>query len=240
MKKKLLLSSLFLFIAAFSLVLLLSLKEKITIQDLFSEKEKLNFTPSTTDTFRTLNKKRWEVRERFKLGRGYLLAQQVQLVSGAVKIELNSETAAGGEIRTRESFQYGQFEAAIKTANAPGSITGFFLYAPPDLYHEIDIEIFNEPESKVLFTIYQDGKVAKQQEYLLPFDPTKEIHHYRIDILPEETRFLIDGELIQLWEGNFSSRPMQLMINSWYPSWLEIKEPATSATVIEKVSYKKH
>ncbi|KMY53881.1 hypothetical protein AC623_07775 [Bacillus sp. FJAT-27231] len=235
MKKKLLLSSLLLFIAAFSLVLLL-LKEK----NLFSEKETVDFTPSTVDTFHTLDNKKWEVREQFKLGRGYLLAQQVQPGSGTIKIELDSQPAAGGEIRTKELFQYGQFEASIKTAHSPGSITGFFLYAPPDLYHEVDIEIFNERKSKVLFTIYQNGKVAKQQEYPLPFDPTQEFHDYRMDVLPEETRFLIDGELIQSWKGNFSSQPMQLMINSWYPSWLEIEGPASSTTVIDKVSYRKY
>ncbi|MEK4029913.1 glycoside hydrolase family 16 protein [Pseudobacillus sp. FSL P4-0506] len=236
MKKILLLSSFFLFMTAFSLVLLLSLKENRNIRDLFSEK--VHFTRSTTDTFHTWNDQRWEVRERFKLGRGYLLSQQIEHTPGSVKIKLNHQTADGGEIRTRNTFQYGQFEAAIKVAHASGSITGFFLYAPPDLHHEIDIEIFNEPESKALFTIYQDGRVAKQQEYTLPFDPTEEFHDYRMDILPEETRFLIDGKVVQSWEGNFSSSPMQLMINSWYPSWLDIQGPALSATVINKVSYK--
>ncbi|UAT32064.1 glycoside hydrolase family 16 protein [Bacillus badius] len=233
MKKKWLLASLFLFMIVFSVILLLSLKERTGMPK--TEREK--FTPSTVDTFQLFNRKDWEIREKFKLGRGYLLARQVAPAPGKVEIKLNSRTADGGEIRTRESFQYGQFEAVIQTADAPGSITGFFLYAPPDLHHEIDIEIFNERKSKVLLTIYQNGKVAKQMEHPLPFDPTKELHHYRIDVLPEETRFLIDGELIQAWKGNFSSKPMQLMINSWYPSWLEIKRDASSATVIDQVSF---
>jgi len=36
--------------------------------------------------------------------------------------------------------------------NAPTSVTGLFLYAPPDLAHEIDIELYNQPAGRIRFT----------------------------------------------------------------------------------------
>ncbi|WP_203362531.1 glycoside hydrolase family 16 protein [Bacillus sp. REN10] len=191
----------------------------------------------TVERFDTFNDKRWEIRKEFPLGQGYLLANQVSHQRGKIILSLSDQEGNGGEIRTRETFQYGRFEADIQVADAPGSITGFFLYAPPDLYHEIDIEIWNDSSGKVLFTIYKDGKEAKQATYQLPFDPTKSVHRYRMDILPDEVSFYIDGEQIQAWEGQFSSKDMQLMINSWYPTWLTKQKANKRETVIEQVQY---
>ncbi|WP_338754303.1 family 16 glycosylhydrolase [Bacillus sp. FJAT-52991] len=194
-------------------------------------------TSRTVEDFETFDSTRWEVREEFPLGHGYLLADQVSHQPGKVVLSLSDQEGNGGEIRTRETFQYGRFEATIQVADAPGSITGFFLYAPPDLYHEIDIEIWNDSSGKVLFTVYKDGKEAKQATYQLPFDPTKDAHRYRIDVLPNEVSFYIDGEAVQSWKGQFSSKKMQLMINSWYPTWLNKQVAKQPKTTIEQVSY---
>ena len=46
----------------------------------------------------------------------------------------------------------------MKLPHAPTSITGFFLYRAPDLEREIDIEVFNDPTGRVMFTTYSGGR----------------------------------------------------------------------------------
>ncbi|MGM7637084.1 family 16 glycosylhydrolase [Bacillus sp. Hm123] len=220
------------------LLLILLIITSITISSYWIKNTGLLHTFNrTVDKFDTFDHDKWEIRKEFPLGHGLLLADQVNHERGKVILSLADQEGNGGEIRTRETFQYGRFEADIQVADAPGSITGFFLYAPPDLYHEIDIEIWNDSSGKVLFTVYKDGKQAKQATHQLPFDPTKGVHRYRFDVLPNKLSFYIDGEEVQSWKGQFSSKEMQLMINSWYPTWLK-KQPANEPkTIIKQVSY---
>ena len=42
----------------------------------------------------------------------------------------------------------------MKVANAPSSLTAFFLYKAPDYVSELDIEIFNDTTRRVMFTTY--------------------------------------------------------------------------------------
>ena len=48
--------------------------------------------------------------------------------------------------------------ARLQVPDAPSSITGFFLYAPPDYASEIDIELYNDPRGLVMFTTYAGGR----------------------------------------------------------------------------------
>ena len=52
----------------------------------------------------------------------------------------------GGELRTKESFLYGRFEARIKSAQGDGLVSSFFTYQDElinggHIWNEIDIEI---------------------------------------------------------------------------------------------------
>ena len=60
-------------------------------------------------------------------------------------------------MRTQPTFRYGSYRARIQVADAPSSITGFFLYAPPDSESEIDVELFNDPQGEVMFTTDAGG-----------------------------------------------------------------------------------
>ena len=82
-----------------------------------------------------------------------------------------------------EAFGFGRFEARVRVPHAPSSITGFFLYEPPDEAQEIDIEIFNDRTGRVMFTYYSAGhQVSRTHE--LPFDPTAGFHTYGFTMEP--------------------------------------------------------
>ncbi len=60
----------------------------------------------------------------------------------------------------------------------------------------------------------------------LPFDPTHGFHDYSIVYKPNRVEFYVDGKLFQAWRGGITDQPMKLLLNVWYPTWLEGKPPA--------------
>ncbi len=176
------------------------------------------------DDFASLEAGRWQSTEK-ALGRGRLKAENVATEGGKLRIKLPAGTLEGGELESTETYSYGSYAASIKAARAPSSITGFFLYAPPDFHTEIDVEIFNDPSGRVLFTTYADGKHTNTVEKRLPFDATAGFHEYRIDLYPTKAKFSVDGRLLHTFDEGLPGDSMQLMVNAWYPDWLPGEEP---------------
>ena len=169
----------------------------------------------------------WKATDR-KLGRGRILSENVSMEDGKVRLALPADTVSGAEIESEKLHGPGStYTARMKVPDAPSSITGFFLYEPPDFESEIDIEVFNEPSGKILFTTYADGKQTHTEEKKLPFDPTKGFHDYAFFYGEDSVVFYVDGEEMQRYEGGIPDEEMQLYVNSWYPTWLETKVPTS-------------
>jgi hypothetical protein len=156
-----------------------------------------------------------------ELGRSTLQSKNVIMQDGKLQLKLLGKTLYGAEIQTIEKVHYGSYEIRMKIPDAPSSITGFFLYDQPDYDHEIDIEIYNQSEAVLLLTTYANGKQAKSDERILSFNPTVDFHNYRIDYYPDRVDFFVDDILMQTWTNGFTIEPMFLMLNTWYPNWLE-------------------
>ena len=161
-----------------------------------------------------------------KLGRGRVRPENVSMEDGKVRLTLPADKVDGAEIESEKLHGPGStYTARMKVPDAPSSITGFFLYEPPDLESEIDIEVFNEPSGKVLFTTYAGGKETHTEEKKLPFDPTKGFHDYSFSYNKGSVVFYVDGEEMQRYKGGIPNNEMQLYVNSWYPTWLETQKP---------------
>jgi|GEM_PF-602619 len=161
-----------------------------------------------------------------KLGLSQLHTENVAVRDGHLFLIMPAKTTAGAEIILSKAVSYGSYEVSMKIPDSPSSITGFFLYRAPDLYNEIDIELYNSSKGKAMFTLYAGGRKSQAAEYPLSFDPTKESHSYRFDYLPDGVSFYVDDVMMQKWTDGFSTRPMKLMINTWYPDWLDGKTSA--------------
>ncbi|PKM62151.1 MAG: hypothetical protein CVU99_00610 [Firmicutes bacterium HGW-Firmicutes-4] len=163
----------------------------------------------------------WAVSDK-NLGRSWLNPLNIAVSDGFLKIRMPAHSLEGGEIVSHQAVTYGSYEIRMKLPQAPSSITGFFLYAPPDYFYEIDIEIYNSKDGKLLLTTYADGAVQNEYNGKLGFDPTADFHTYRFDYFTDRVAFYVDDKLIQEWQDGFPEEyPMQLMVNSWYPNWLE-------------------
>lgn len=91
---------------------------------------------------------------------------------------------------------------------------------PPDLASEIDIEIYNDPSGKILFTTYAGGEQTHTETMQLPFDPTKDFHDYAFSYDEDSITFYVDGEPMQEYEGGLPKERMKLYVNTWFPTWL--------------------
>ncbi|MFO8069991.1 MAG: glycoside hydrolase family 16 protein [Alkalibacterium sp.] len=192
---------------------------------------------NTVEHFQTIDDTQWFSRDGL-LGRTQLRNEHVAVMDDRLTITMPAETLEGGEIQTVDRMPYGSYEISMKLPDAPSSLTGFFLYKAPDFHHEIDIEIFNQPESEVLFTSYSQGSTQHENRAELAFDPTVAFHRYRIDYYPEQISFYIDDQRMQTWKDGYSTEPMHLMVNTWFPKWLEGNTPEEDQTLeIEWIGY---
>ncbi len=171
-----------------------------------------------------LNASRWEATTR-DLGRGGLAPANTGIEDGLLRLALSANTLNGGEIESTDLYEPGFYAARIKVPDAPSSITGFFLYEPPDLESEIDIEIYNDSSGKILFTTYADGEQAHTETTSLPFDPTEDFHDYAFFYDESSITFYVDGEPMQEFEGGLPEKRMKLYVNIWFPTWLDGEEP---------------
>jgi endo-1,3-1,4-beta-glycanase ExoK len=172
-----------------------------------------------------LDADRWEATAR-DLGRSGLAPENIGLEDGQLRLTLPAETLNGSEIESKDLYGPGFYAARIKVPDAPSSITGFFLYEPPDLESEIDIEIFNDPSGKILFTTYAGGKQTHTDTMELSFDPTESFHDYAFFYDEDSITFYVDGEPMKEYEGGLPEQRMKLYLNSWFPTWLDGEKPS--------------
>lgn len=192
------------------------------------------------EDFESLNRERWIVTSKLdkKLGRSYLKPENIGVRNGNLSLKLPAGTLDGGEIKSAKRYRYGSYRARIKVADAPSSITGFFLYREPDFENELDVEVFNSPSGRILFTTYSGGEETNAVEEKLPFDPTEDFHEYRFDFYPDRAEFYVDGELMHGFEEGLPEDPMRLYVNTWFPAWLSGKKLETdSYTYVEWVRH---
>ena len=184
-----------------------------------------------TDDFDTFDETRWS-EGNHKLGRSNLDPANVSVSGGNLGIKLPARTTNGGEISSDALYGHGSYTARMKLPNAPSSITGFFLYEPPDYASEIDIEIYNDTSRKIMFSTYADGKQTHTQTMTLPFDPTAGFHDYRLDHAPGSIRFYADGVLMKEWKDGLPESSMRLYANAWFPTWLDGRKSAKDKFVL--------
>jgi hypothetical protein len=166
-----------------------------------------------------LDRDRWGATTR-RLGHGALAPENVGLEGGHLRLTLPAGALDGGEIESKDLCGSGFYAARIKAANAPSSITGFFLYEPPDFEGEIDIEILNDPSGRAMFTTYAGGEQIHTETIELPFDPTEDFHDYAFFYDEDSVTFYVDGEPVKEFEGGLPKQRMKLYVDSWFPRWL--------------------
>ena len=172
------------------------------------------------ENFKSLDKELWSVTSGFKLGRSDFKPENVYVDNAKLNIFIPANGFASGELQSVALKGYGSYEICMQLPDAPGSITGFFMYKQPDYYFEIDIEIYNQKSGDYFFTTYAEGKQIHEYFGVFPFDPTAGFHNYRFDYYPDRLDYYVDGEFIVRYTDGYPTEPMHLIVNSWYPNWV--------------------
>jgi endo-1,3-1,4-beta-glycanase ExoK len=132
----------------------------------------------------------WEIGDH-PLGRGALRPQNVSLAEEELRISLPAGSLDGGEVNTQSQQEYGSCRVRMQVPDSPGSVTGYFLYRPPDYENGVDTELYNHPDGRRLVTTYSGGdpEPTNCERVELPFDPTQGFHDYRFDYGPNGVVF---------------------------------------------------
>jgi xyloglucan:xyloglucosyl transferase len=136
-------------------------------------------------------------------------------------------------VRSAERVHYGEYSARMRAPVAPGSLSALFLYQDVRGGNdEIDLEIHNDGSRRALLTTWLGGKAVREARVELPFDPAAAVHEYTIRWSPAEVAFLADGILLGRFTSGIPTRPMRLMANAWWPTWLPCEAPSTDRELL--------
>jgi beta-glucanase (GH16 family) len=194
---------------------------------------------SFRDDFNSFNSNRW-IKSDHVQGLTDFDPDNVVVDNGFLRLKVPADTTDGAQIESVDYYGYGTYRARMRVADAPSSITGFYLYRSPDLYSEIDIEVYNDGTGNMDFVTYADGQRTHYVSKDFRFDPSADFHTYRFDYNPDSVQFYVDGTLRQTWTDGVPSASMKLLVNTWFPSWLSGQAPETGrATRVDWIDYDK-
>jgi endo-1,3-1,4-beta-glycanase ExoK len=194
---------------------------------------------SFRDDFDTFNSNRW-IKSDHIMGRTDFDPANAVVNNGQLRLKIPAGTTDGAEIESMNYYGYGIYRARIRTADAPTSVTGFFLYRSPDLYAEIDVEIYNDGSGNVDFVTYANGQRTHHAAQQFAFNPSADFHTYRFDYNAGSLDFYVDGDLVQSWTDGIPDASMKLLVNTWFPTWLAGEAPDTQrATRVDWISYQR-
>jgi beta-glucanase (GH16 family) len=193
--------------------------------------------PASEEAFDRWESSRWQTGNH-ALGRGWVRPANVSVVGGQLLLSLPPGALDGAEVLTSRRVRYGSYEARLRAAAAPGSITAFFLYeGVRGGNDEVDIELIGGTP-RVMFTVWVRGQRVHHGEVVLPFDPAADFHDYRIDHARNALRFYVDGTEVAQFSTPLPGAQMHVMANAWWPEWLEGGPyPSAHGATIEWIRY---
>ena len=162
-----------------------------------------------------------------------------------------SQQYFGGELRTKESFLYGRFEARFKSAQGDGLVSSFFTYQDElingsHIWNEIDIEVLGRWENIVNMNTITPGQSSHLREsYIKDFAPHTEYYDYAFEWTPNYVAWFINGKEYyrqDLPKHNYIATlkyAQKIMMNLWVPVY-EDWVGKWNDSIIPRFSYYDH
>ena len=139
--------------------------------------------------------------------------------------EENNNAYFGGEMRSYQTFGYGDYIVKMKPAKKVGTASTFFTYSGPESedddtpWDEIDIEFLGKDTTKVQFNYFVNGVGGHEYMYNLGFDASAEYHEYGYRWTAEYIVWFVDGTPVYKVEASnktpLPSTPGKILMNYW-------------------------
>ena len=152
----------------------------------------------------------------------------------------------GVEYRSVDTLTFGKVEARVRFAKGSAVVSSLVLIYtpwPPDDWNELDIECLGKTTEALQFNhminIPPADPVAGHRQYPelvnLGFDPTADFHNYKIEWVPGEARFSVDGVPVHTATEEMSRMvlPQNILLTIWAsdaPSWAGAVDATTAPT----------
>lgn len=149
----------------------------------------------------------------------------IQLLNGGSEALLSMDKASGAGFGSKLSYNSGLFHLRIKLPeNSAGVVTAFYLASNTDHHDELDIEFLGNVKGKPIImqtNVFVNGQGNREQRVNLWFDPTADLHDYRILWNPYQIVFYVDDTPIRVFANkaskgaSYPSQPMQIKASLW-------------------------
>lgn len=152
-------------------------------------------------------------------------ALYVMLVLLPAATIISAKNYKGAELRTKEAYVYGRFEAGIKPPAGSGMLASFFTYhefTDTTWWNEIDFEILGRYDHDVQVTTIVAGQKTRNSHQRVPFNTHLDFHVYAFEWTPDYVAWFIDGrEYYRQTEAHVATLrfPQKIMMNIWNPEW---------------------
>jgi len=103
-------------------------------------------------------------------------------------------THSSAEFQYLGFYGYGRYEAVIRSSNAKGAVTAFFVYTGEDMgdpHDEIDVELVGRDPGKIHVNFFRHGKSAAK-DIDLGFDASEGEHLYAFEWEPNSITWYVD------------------------------------------------
>ena len=140
-----------------------------------------------------------------------------------------SQQYFGGELRTKDSFLYGRFEARLKSAQGDGLVSSFFTYQDElinggHIWNEIDIEVLGRWSNIVNMNTITPGQSSHLRESLIKdLNAHSDFNDYAFEWTPNYVAWFINGK--EYYRQDLPTHtyiatlrnPQKIMMNLWVP-----------------------
>ena len=175
-----------------------------------------------------------------QLGRSHINPANVARRNHTFRLHLPARTVDGAEIRSALQYRSGVVRSRIRVANAPSSLTGFFLYARAGLRERDRHRDHERPHRHRAADDLRRREPDEHGDAPAGVRSDGRAHSYEIAWGAGQVRFTVDGVTLRTWTSGVPTAPMNLYANAWFPAWLDGLAPAgTRATVIDRLEYRR-
>jgi len=162
------------------------------------------------DDFSRIDRKRWYVSHGWNNGPnhgcGWSASNNRITPPHGVNQILDDHANAGrpyscGELQSMEFYGYGTYEVRLRSIDASGVVTGFFVYTGPPhgagkRHDEIDFEFMGRSPGQVQLNYFAAGQGGHERNIDLGFNASTTINDYAFQWTPDAIRWFVNGKLV--------------------------------------------